>query len=33
MKKNNANYGLIVTLDVPKDLKKLECDDLFICWF
>ena len=24
MKRNNANFGLIVTLDLPKDIKKTE---------
>ncbi len=33
MKRNNADFGLIVTLDLPKDLKKLEEDDLFVCGF
>ena len=33
MKKKNACYGLIVTLDIPKEIKKLEDNDLFICGF
>ncbi len=33
MKRNKANYGLLVTLDSPKNYKELESDDLFICGF
>ena len=33
MKRKNANFGLIVTVDIPKDQKKFEEEDLFICGF
>ena len=32
MKRKNANFGLIVTVDIPKDQKKFE-ENLFICGF
>ena len=33
MKKINANFGMLVTSDIPKDYTKYEKEDLFICGF
>ena len=33
MKEINANFGILVTSDIPKDYTKYEKEDLFICGF
>jgi len=33
MKNKNANYSILVTLDIPENTKNYEDDDLFICGF
>ena len=33
MKNKKANYGVLVTLDIPDNVKNYEEDDLFICGF
>ena len=33
MKNKKANYGILVTLDIPENVKVYEEDDLFICGF
>ena len=33
MKNKKANYGILVTLDIPENVKIYEEDDLFICGF
>ena len=33
MKKINANFGMLITSDIPKDYTKYEKEDLFICGF